>query len=274
MRILFMAAIATMMPLLVQAEPTVTLYAAGSLTGALGEVAKAYARATGVEVATRFGPSGQMREWIEAGEPATVFASADVGHPKRLHDTGKAGPVVVFARNRLCAMARPGLEVSPDNLLAVMLDPGIKLGTSTPGNDPSGDYAWAMFAKAEALKPGARATLEDKALKLAGGKDSAQPPAGRNTYAWHLAEGRADLFLGYCSAGKNAAGKLQGLQVVNLPQELTVGADYGFAVLTGSAEQEAQAGRFAMFMLSPEGQAILARWGFTAPNQPAERGSS
>jgi molybdenum ABC transporter molybdate-binding protein len=247
----------------------VTLYAAGSLTAALSEAAKAYAAASGVEVATRFGPSGQMRERIEAGEPATVFASADYGHPKRLAEAGKAGPVVIFARNRLCALVRPGLAVRADGPLDAMLDPGIKLGTSMPGNDPSGDYAWALFAKAERVKPGARAALEAKALKLAGGKDSMRPPEGRNAYAWHIGEGRADLFLGYCSAGKVAAAELPGLQVVDLPRDLAVGADYGLAVLKGPAEQEAAATRFAMFLLSPEGQAILGRWGFTPLTAPA-----
>ena len=186
-----------------RAEPAVTLYAAGSLTGALGETAKAYGAATGIEVATNFGPSGQMRERIEAGEPATVFASADFGHPKKLAEAGKAGPVVVFARNRLCAMARPGLAVSSDRVLEAMLDPAVKLGTSTPGNDPSGDYAWAVFAKAEAVRPGAEAALAAKALKLAGAKDSAKPPEGRNTYAWHLAEGRADLFLAIAAPARS-----------------------------------------------------------------------
>ena len=89
-----------------------------------------------------------MRERIEAGEPATVFASADFGHPKKLADEGKAGPAVVFARNRLCAMARPGLAVAGPPARGDAR-PAVKLGTSTPGNDPSGDYAWALFAKAE-----------------------------------------------------------------------------------------------------------------------------
>ena len=71
-----------------RAEPAVTLYAAGSLTGALGEAAKAYGAATGIEVATKFGPSGQMRERIEAGEPATVFASAG------MESIWVAGPVL------------------------------------------------------------------------------------------------------------------------------------------------------------------------------------
>ncbi len=251
------------------AEPAVTLYAAGSLTGALGEAAKAYAAAAGVEVATKFGPSGQMRERIEAGEPATVFASADYGHPKKLFEAGKAGPVVVFTRNRLCVLARPGLAVDPGNLLGAMLDPALKLGTSTPGNDPSGDYAWALFAKAEQVKPGAKAALAAKAIKLVGGKESAQPPAGRNATAWHMQEGRADLFLSYCTSGTAAAQELSGLQVLNLPNELAVGADYGLVVLKGSPEQEEAAGRFAMFVLSPEGQAILARWGFVPVAAPA-----
>ena len=111
-----------------------------------------------------------MRERIESGEPATVFASADFGHPKKLFDEGKADPPVVFVRNRLCLLARPGLAVDMADPLAAMLDPANKLGTSTPKNDPSGDYAWALFAKADALRPGARAALEAKALCWWGAK--------------------------------------------------------------------------------------------------------
>ena len=262
-------ALGVMAPALARAEPAVTLYAAASLTDALTEAAKAYVAASGVEVATRFGPSGQMRERIEAGEPATLFASAYYSHPKRLSDAGEAWPAVVFARRHLCALARPGLAVTGDTLLDLMLNPAVKLGTATPGSDPSGDYAWRLFAKAERVVPGAKRALEAKALKLVGGKDSTPPPAGRNAYAWHVAEGRADLFLGYCGAGKAAAAELPGLRVVELPKELAVGADCTLAVLRGPADQEAAAGRFAMFVLSPAGQAILARWGFAPAVAPA-----
>jgi molybdate transport system substrate-binding protein len=170
-------------------------------------------------------------------------------------------------------MVRPGVEVGTEGVLDAMLDPGVEPGTSTPGNDPSGDYAWAVFAKAEAHWPGARAALEGKALRLAGGKDSARPPEGRSAYAWHIAEGRADLFLGYRTAGRAAAAELRGLRVVDLPTELAIEADYGLAVLKGPPERQAAAGRFAMFVLSPAGQAVLARWGFAAPDLPAGGGS-
>ncbi|MGD9507894.1 MAG: molybdate ABC transporter substrate-binding protein [Geminicoccaceae bacterium] len=249
--------------------PAVSLYAAGSLTGALGEAAKSYAQSSGVEVATRFGPSGQMRERIEAGEPATLFASADFGHPAKLFTEGKADPPVIFVRNRLCLLARPGVTVEPTDPLAAMLDPALKLGTSTPGNDPSGDYAWALFAKGEAVRPGAQAALEGKALMPVGGKTTTLAPEGRNTVAWHMSEDRADLFLSYCTSGRTAAAELPGLQVLPLPDELAVGADYGLAVLSGPAEQQAAAARFAMFILSPAGQAIMAKWGFLPVTAPA-----
>jgi hypothetical protein len=100
---------------------------------------------------------------------------------------------VVFARNRLCALLRPGLATTSEGLLDAMFDPKLKLGASPPGNDPSGDYAWSLFAKAEQVRPDARAALEGKAFKLVGGKGSMQPPQGRNAYAWHIQEGPAVL---------------------------------------------------------------------------------
>jgi molybdate transport system substrate-binding protein len=46
--------------------------------------------------------------------------------------------------------------------LTTLLDANVKLGTSTPLNDPSGDYAWEVFRKADKLKPGAFSTLAKK----------------------------------------------------------------------------------------------------------------
>jgi cation diffusion facilitator family transporter len=71
-----------------------------------------------------------------------------------------------------------------------MLDPTIKLGTSTPRADPSGDYAWDAFRKAETIKPGAFAALEKKALKLVGFAGAPTAPPGRSVYATLLADGK------------------------------------------------------------------------------------
>jgi molybdate transport system substrate-binding protein len=116
----------------------------------------------------KFGPSGVLEKEIAGGAKADVFASANMDYPQALNRSNKSGPVLRFARNKLCALVKPGLVVDSAHLLDRMLDPAIKLGTSTPNSDPSGDYAFDVFRKAEALKPGARETLEKRALKLMG----------------------------------------------------------------------------------------------------------
>jgi molybdenum ABC transporter molybdate-binding protein len=237
----------------------VSLFAAGSLKAALSDVAAAFTAASGTPVTTAFGPSGLMRERIEAGETAHVFASANMRHPQTLADAGKAGEVTLFARNRLCALARPEVEVSTDTLLEVMLAQGTRLGTSTPKADPSGDYAFALFDKS-----GHADALKQKALQLTGGPDSAKPPQGRNTYAWVMDSDQADVFLTYCTNAVLARKKVPDLQIVPIPQALSVGADYGLVVL-GGAPDTAQA--LADYILSPEGQAVLDAYGFDTPGE-------
>ena len=239
----------------------IRLFAAGSLKDALSDIAKAFEAAGGGKVEDRFGPSGLLKDEIAGGAAADVFASANTGHPQALHEAGKSGPVTCFARNTLCALARPGLEVSSATLLDLLLDPAIKLGTSTPLADPSGDYAVEVFRQAGAIRPGAGSTLVRKALQLTGSGNSAAPPAGRNPYGWHVAEGRADIFLTYRTNAVAAQAQYPGQQLIDLPESLSVGADYGLTVMTAAPEA---AHRFAAFIVSDQGQAILARYGFAA----------
>ena len=230
-------------------------------------LAAAFTARNGTEILPVFGPSGVLKDRIAAGEPADLFASANMEHPRALAASGHGRPpVVLFARNRLCALVRPGLGIDSPSLLDRMLDPSIHLATSTPKADPAGDYAWALFRKAEALRPGARASLEAKALRLAGSADAPPPPPGRTVYGLVMERGEADIFLTYCTNAMQAAQEVQRLEVVALPDALSVGADYGLVVLTDRPE----AASLALFVLSPSGQAILARHGFAAPTLPGE----
>jgi molybdenum ABC transporter molybdate-binding protein len=248
-------------------EPaTLRIYAAGSLKPALTELAAAFSAAHGIAVEATFGASGLLRARLEADGAADLFASADLDNPRALERDGKAGPVALFARNRLCVLVRPDLALTPETVLDAMLDPLVKLGTSTPRADPSGDYAWAVFAKAGAVRPGSRERLEAKALKLVGAADSAAPPPGLGAYAWHLRDGRADLFLTYCTNARLAAAELPGARAVDLPRELATGAEYGLTVLKNA--DAAKAATLALFVLSPQGQGILAKHGFSAPLLP------
>jgi ABC-type molybdate transport system substrate-binding protein len=251
-----------------QSQP-LRFVAAGSLTQAMTDLAGAFAAAPGGQPVERtFGPSGLLRERIERGEVhPDVFFSASLEHATRLEQAGRtAAPAVIFARNRLCLSVRPGLTVQPTRILDALLDPSLRLGTSTPGADPSGDYAWAVFARAETVRPGSRAALEAKALQLVGGPNSAAPPAGIGGAAWHMREGRADLFLGYCTYRILLPRELPGATILDLPDELAVGADYGLALLSTRPE----AARLVLFTLSPAGQTVLARHGFATVTQTAE----
>jgi len=257
-----LAATLAMSAVQAQGLPALQLYAAGSLREALTEVAQQFEAQSGRKVALTFGASGLLRERIEKGEPAQVFASADMDHPQRLAQAGGWQAPGVFALNQMCALAAPALEVSPDTLLDAMLRPAVRVGTSTPKADPSGDYAWALFRRADVLRPGAFAALDGKALQLTGGPDSPKPPAGRGTYGWVMDEGRADIFLTYCTNAVAAQREVPRLKVVAVPEPLQVSARYGLTSRTGT---DAGAAQLTQFILSPGAQAVLRRYGFGQP---------
>jgi ABC-type molybdate transport system substrate-binding protein len=239
------------------AEP-LHVYAAGSLAGAITDIVKAFPAADGDVAAPVFGPSGVLREKIEHGDHVDVFASADMTQPRSLASSHSGSSVVMFTRNRLCVLGRVSTGLTSDNLLDRLLDPSVRLATSTPGADPGGDYAWAVFARAEAVHPGAEAILRAKALKLVGGPNSLPLVPGRGAVQGIFLADRADVMLGYCSSSVPVMREIPGLVNVPLPPTLTVGPAYGLIVLS----DEPLAARFALFVLSEQGQAILRQHGF------------
>ena len=245
------------------AAPTepVKVFAAGSLTGAMTAVMQLYEEKTGQHVQAEFGPAGLLRERIENGEHPDIFASANMGHPQALADKGLATQPVVMARNRLCAKALPEFGLTTRNLLQRLLDPKVGLGTSTPKADPGGDYAWAMFARAERVRPGAQAILEHKAQQLVGGKHNPPVPAGKDAMSYYFEQHKIDISLGYCSSRQTTPDPR--FASVELPPELAVNADYGMSVLTWAGGAHEAALRFALFVMSPEAQHVIGLYGFT-----------
>jgi len=232
---------------------------AGSLTAAFTDLLRDFPAGADTVAAPEFGPSGLMRQKIEAGAGVDLFASADmeqarrlaVGHPERL--------VIHFTRNRLCALARASVGLTSANMLDRLLDPAVRLATSTPGADPSGDYTWAVFARADAVRAGARVTLEAKAQQLVGG-GAATPllVPGKGAVEGIFLADRADVALAYCSGAPAVTHEVPGLVTVLLPPELTVGPAYGMVLLNAKPLTS----RFAAFVMSEAGQAVLKTHGF------------
>jgi ABC-type molybdate transport system substrate-binding protein len=205
-----------------------------------------------------FGPSGLLRQQIGHGAHADILASADMTQPRMLAREQQGWLVVMFTRNRLCALGRSSLGMTPDNLLDRLLDPKVRVATSTPGADPGGDYAWAVFARAEAVSPGARVILEAKALQLVGGPNTPLLVPGHGAIQGVFLADRADMMLGYCSGSGAVMQEIPDLTNVALPAALTVGPAYGMAV----ASDHPLATQFALFVMSEQGQMILQRHGF------------
>ncbi len=243
---------------------SITLVAAGSLNSALSEVAQAFNAKTGISVAQTYLSSGTLRQEIEAGLRPDVFASADTDNPQVLEQEGLAGPVQTFVSNQIVAVFRSGFgqNVSPANLISVLLSPSTtRIGTSTPVADPLGDYTQQIFEKADAIVPGAAATLEAKRDELVANPNAPTVPSGANATVYFLDTTRTvDAFITYVTGAVQARAIDPALQIVYLPPELLVPAPYGLTVLNGASSNGQQ---FAQYILSPQGQQVLASYGFT-----------
>jgi ABC-type molybdate transport system substrate-binding protein len=241
-----------------RADP-VEILAAGSLRGVVSDLAAA-GSAVGIEVQADFGGSGLLRERIENGAKADLFLSADLGSPRKLEALKRTVlPVIAFARNRMCVVSRRSAGVTQQNLVDRLLAKGVRVKTSTPMADPSGDYAWAIFDRIEAARPGAGATLKAKAQ--ANMTATAPPTApGQSAAAALFAAGLIDMSITYCSASTGLEKEIPDLASLEVPAALDPHPVYGLAVLSARPEVL----RLALLLLSEKGQALVAGNGLVA----------
>src|SRR5215468_8986840 len=118
---------------------TLRVVSAGSLTDAFTDLLRRFPAGVDTIAVPEFGPSGLMREKIETGLDVDLFASADMEQARRLAIGHPERAVIHFTRNRVCAVARSAVGLTATNMLDRLLDPAVRLATSTPGADPSGD---------------------------------------------------------------------------------------------------------------------------------------
>jgi molybdate transport system substrate-binding protein len=240
--------------------------AAGSLKDAFTAIFADYTKQYGGSFAPVWGPSGSLRERLQKGEAFDIFASAALPHAQALTDAGVSGPSVLFTRNALCVVTDAATALDSGNMVETLLKPDIKIGTSTPVADPAGDYTWEIFHRIDAKRPGAFKTLSEKARQLVGGPATTAPVNGRPPLLDALDQRRIDLFIYYCSGAREIVKASTKYKSVELPPELSVGPEYG---LTVSRKASPEAADFAMYLLSPQGQATLQAFGFIPVALPA-----
>ncbi|SMG45267.1 molybdate ABC transporter substrate-binding protein [Cedecea sp. NFIX57] len=228
------------------------ILAAGSLRRVWQPLMATFEQETGLLTETQFGPAGLLRARIEAGENCSLFASANMAHPHTLLEQGKARAVQRFAGNALCLTAAAYCVEEQSTWLTLLSNPALRIGTSTPGSDPSGDYTWQFFARFEAEFGIA---LQPRALALVGGPDTQAVPDGRLAAQWLIASGQADLMIGYRSYSAALKAHRE-LRVFEIPTPYNIQADYGLAVCDERAEP------LRAFLVSDAARQILRDYGF------------
>jgi molybdate transport system substrate-binding protein len=224
-------------------------------------IIEAFTTATDIAVSLSLGPAGLLRERIEAGEAFDLFASANMAHPLRLVSAGLATDATCFARNRLCVIARADLGLTTENFVERLADPAVKIGTSTPGDDPSGDYAFEMFDRIEAGHPGIGAALKARARQLVGGRNSPPTPPGREG-GYLITDGEVDLMISYYTNARLLQANTA-FVLVDIPPGFAPDVEYGLAL---ARQASIEAIRLRDFMLAEAGRQILKQSGFLAPH--------
>lgn len=242
-------------------QTDLTVFAAASLTEAFGELADQFQEMhPGVRVQLNFAGSQQLAQQLGQGAPADVFASANDRQMEVAITAGRvvSGSAQVIAYNRLVVIV-PSDNPAGLATLHDLAQPGLKLVVAAPAV-PVGGYTLDFLEKASA-------TVEY------GATYSPTVLANVVSYEANVRGVLSKVMLGEADAGvvytSDTGGDMSGaaggaanpVGRIEIPDELNTVARYLIAPLADTAHP-AVAQAFVDLVLSPEGQAALARHGF------------
>jgi molybdate transport system substrate-binding protein len=225
-----------------------TVFAASSLTDAVTEMAAAFEAAhPGAAVRANLAGSTTLATQLLEGAPADVFLSANEAQMALIVDAGlAAAQPLIFASNRLTIIVPAD---NPAGLSAAqhLALPDVGLILAAPGV-PVREYSDQAIAR-----------LGDGAFQSAVYANLLSEEENVRIVAAKVALGEADAGIVYTSDVTPELGDAV-LQIA-IPEEANLIAVYPIVRLA-DAPAPALADAFVDFVLSVQGQAILARWGF------------
>ncbi len=231
-----------------------TVFTAASLTEAFTELGKQFEMDhPGVTVVFNFAGSNQLAGQINQGAPADVFASANRAQMQVAIDGGRivSGAQQTFVRNRLVVIY-PNDNPAGLATLQDLAKSGVRVVFAAT-EVPVGQYSLDFLDKA----------VEDASL---GSAFEDAVLANVVSYEENVRAVLSKVVLGEADAGIVYASDLSGDSAdqvgrIDIPDALNTIATYPIAVVGDSAHSElAQA--FIDLVLSPEGQDVLAKYGF------------
>ncbi|MGA2513896.1 MAG: molybdate ABC transporter substrate-binding protein [Candidatus Limnocylindrales bacterium] len=233
------------------APANLTIYGASSLTAVLAKVKTTYEAANpGTTLTISTDSSTALETKIEQGAPADVFLSADTANPQKLVDDGYGvGPVTKFAGNLLTIivpLGNPaGIETPAD-----LAKSGVKIVTCGP-TVPIAKYAAQLVANL-ATQPGYPADFVAKYnANVVSQQDNVSAVVSQ------IALGDGDAGIVYATDAKTSTQ----VTTVAIPAAANVPATYGGVVVKASTNLAA-AQAFLTWLAGPDGQAVLASFGF------------
>lgn len=240
-------------------EIPLLVLAASDLTVAFAELEAAYETATGTEVTTVFGSSGNLAAQIRNGAPADVYISANESFVDDLVSAGRIDPAtrVEVAVGRLALVVPPGRAVPSDP--GALTDPVYRVvAIANPEHAPYG-----VAARSTLQSSGVWSTLGDRLVMGENVVQAYQYVRTGNADAGLVALGlfrRVDDESGSEETG-SAGADLPYLLVDDALHDpiLQVGG-----VVRGSS-QVSRAADFLAWVTGPDGRAILRHFGFEPP---------
>lgn len=230
-------------------DAQLVVFAASSLVDVLADAERAYEeRNPGLDVVVATAGSQALRLQIEQGADADVFVSANAAHVESLRASGLLSDAATVATNSL-AIATPAHDETVVDFESLPRAQRLVVGAR---GVPAGDYARELFERA-------RGRYGDEFADELQARVVSEEPNVRLILA-KVALGEADAAIVY----RTDVAASTRTRFVEVPRDLSPPIDYRVGIVVAS-DRRAPALGFRDFLLSDEGQALLAGHGFEAP---------
>lgn len=220
--------------------------AAANLTDAFAEVGPRFTSKTGIRVVFSFGATADLARQIENGAPFDVFTAADTEHVEQLEGKGllTPGTRALYARGRLVLWVPPGSNLKVERIQDITAKTFERIAIAKPDVAPYGRAAVESLRRL-----GIWNEIEGRVIY-------AQNVSQAKQYA---ATGNAEIAFIPLALVKPGEGTY-----VEVPEETHRPIDQALGIVKDSMKQAA-ARQFVDFLLSDEGQDLLAKKGYRKP---------
>ncbi len=202
-----------------------------------------------------FGSSGNLYSQIQSGAPFDLFFSADEEYPKKLASAGLVDPASlrIYALGHLVLWVPKTSPLDPEKLqMELLAEPTVKrIAIANPQHAPYGRAAIAALDHY-----GLKSRVAERLVLGENVSQAAQFVQSGNAQAGLIALSLAE------SPAMKSAGKYWVLPSGTYPELKQA------AVVISSSKHKTAAQAFLDFVLSPEGAAILRKYGLTPPATP------